>query len=234
MSPWVLFHAPYDGSEEPVLSLGRPRPVAVHGDPVFEPGVVGRAIRFGARANGVEIRYAREGNLDFSAPGGLSFWVRPVNWRRVDAGRSGYVRFIRSGGRDGSSFVLERDVRRPPSAKHEKLLVGFFDLRGSQRYYLALRAGPPWRNGRWHFVAASWDAVGFAASVDGQPLIRRAMPEGLAAVHFPAAGEGATWVVGDRITDEGYALDELRIYSRALRDEDVRALFAAAREGAAP
>lgn len=212
-----------------------PSPAPVQRDPadVAAAGPVdaGRAIdtsggpitRVGERGGGVELRFPPAQGLDLSRPGALSFWIQAERWNAVSPR---YLRFVRVAGRDGSVFLIERDTRRSENAP-EALIVGLFGAPGKRRHSLTLACGPAFYASRWHFVAVSWDAVGFTARVDRGPVVRKAVPAGTFERLFPAR---ASWKLGDR-HPETTLIADLRRFDHPLPVEMLDALFAAGPAG---
>jgi len=226
LGPWISFHAGFEGELGAELAVGRPEPSRVQGAPVYDDGVHGRAVGIGVSEGGLRLEYPLAGNLDLASPGALSFWVSPRGWRAA-AGASGYVRFVRVGGRGRGSFVVQRDVRRRAG---EQLVVGFFDLHGGERHFVQPVVGPRWEPGSWHLLVVAWDTDGVAVSVDGAPFVRESVPRGRIAAEFGAPGAADAFVVGDR-TQESFLLDDLAVYTRPLREADVGKLWVGGRRG---
>ena len=200
---------------------GRLAPVATHGALVTGAGRFGRALRLGAAGGGGELEYPLRGCVDFARPGSLRFWVRPADWSTADAA---YVPFVRAASPPAGVFVVERNTRAPGGG--EDLLVGFFGIAGGRERYVSLRSAVRWGAADWHFVAVSWDARGFAASLDGQPLVREAVPEGWIARAFPTVARAdGRWLVGD-LGRASTWIDELAVAPKPLSDADIRRLFA--------
>jgi hypothetical protein len=220
LSPWISFYASFDDGVTAALAGGAARPEQVHGATVLESGRFGRGIRLGEAAGGARIDYALEHNVDFERPGALSFWVAPLSWLdRAPRGDSGYVRFVRVVGATRAVFAIQRDARGEADA----LVIGVSNLRGGETYQLKRGAGRRWQKGEWHLVAVSWDPLGFAASIDGDPFVRVGVPDG----RLPAGlgpGPGSVLVVGDP-GREGSLLDELTVYTRPLAADEVARLW---------
>jgi hypothetical protein len=230
---WVRFHAGFDAGLAADRSAGKPEPIEHKGSAASTADDRGGALRLGVGGGGTQLTWETAGNLDLARPGALACWVRGLGWQaEAPPGDSGYVRLVRVPGAGRSVFLVERDVRRA-GATSEAFVVGFFDLAGGEEHSLVLRPGPLWRPTDWHLLVVTWDARGFAVSVDGAALVRQAVPEGRIRANFAdlpdgAGSAGAAWIVGDAAR-ESTLLDDLTVYARVLDDDEVRRLYAAGR-----
>jgi hypothetical protein len=223
LNDWIRFYASFDhGATGAELASGSAEPTSVQGNPRFDVGILGTALRVGG--DGAELRFACQGNLELAKPGALSIWVAPREWSDTS---SAYVRFVRVTGQANAVFVLERDVRASGNTR-ETLIAGAAGFPGGQQSLLILPIGARWRAADWHLLVIDWDATGFALSLDGTPFVRHAVPGQSMERAFPAGQSGAVFVVGDTGA-ESSLVDDLTVYERPLADEEVAQLFAAAR-----
>lgn len=221
LEAWVAFELDFEGGNLRARSVGGARePAKVLGDANFVPGRFGRALRLGE--GGARIHFDSAGTLDFTRPGGLSFWLSPRSWERTS---NAYVTFFVTGTPGGASFNLQRDARRAGVEK-ELIPVGLFALPGGRRMHFLRMRTEPWKRGSWHFVALRWDRLSFAISIDGGDFVQQGVPDGEWQRHFSPQAPGARWRIGDA-KGEGSAIDEFRIYSRPVRDAEARAMFGA-------
>lgn len=223
---WIRFYASYDAQIRADLAIGDPQPMGNDGRGVLprEPGLggEGHALRVGGRAGIVQsVDYARTDNVKFNTTGSLSFWIRPIDWKRPGSG-GGYLPFVRFRSLRGV-FLVERD-RRGPKQDRDRIIVGFFGKNGLPSYPLMLPLPEAWRNGEWHLIAVSWDATGFSVSLDGQTAVRRGTPGNALARALEDPSYALHWTVGYR-KPEPTAIDELAIYRRELRESDVQWLW---------
>ncbi len=167
------------------------------------------ALRSGRAGGGEQLILPAAGRVDLTAPGAITLGVAPEHWVRGSGGE--YVAFVAVNGRDGSTFLVERD--RPEEGRGERLLVGFFELRGRIDYALELPLDASWVSLRRHTLAVSWDSTGFAASIDGAPFVRKAVPfELIVAAFEPSA---STLVIGSGGAETTW-IDSLRVFRRSL------------------
>jgi len=216
---WITFHAGFEDGVTADLAVGSPEPVIVGGAANFRVGLAGKAIRLGSDAGGANLAYSLAANLDLSRPGTLSFWVAPMGWNEPGQPGSRYLRLISIVDKGRTIFLAQRDTRRRDS---ERIIVGFYHLPGPDRYLIA-RTRTPWSQETWHLIAVSWDATGFAVSLDGGSFVRRSVPNDLIVAPLTDP-DSAALVVGSR-GSESTLLDDLTIYGRVLGDADVAAIW---------
>ena len=199
----VIFSAPFNGSAEPAIARN---PKRYYADELrYSYGMSGLSAVPQGRGY---CRYSAEGNINLSQ-GTLTMWVRPINWVGAEAG----ALFL---------FSLEgkgRMVLGKPTGAGRDL---FFIVRGAD--------GPEarvdfdidsWQPGRWHHVAATWTPGKIALYCDGE-LAGRAEYEGgpPADVEHFTVGRTQWSKIGET------ALDEVRIYRKALNEKEIAALYA--------
>ena len=136
----LLLHVPFDGSCEPAVARGRPDTV-VKGDPVYEEGVKGQAVRI----EGVSVAYYPKGNIT-PQRGRIAFYFKPL-WRGADE-RTHY--FLR--------LDLAKGLLYFAKLGHggRKLLLNLFDEDHEQHY--PVFAGGILQPNKWYHMAARWDA----------------------------------------------------------------------------
>ncbi len=174
------------------------------------PGERGEAFRSGARGDGAQLFLSAVGRIDLTTPGALIFSVSPETWRRDSSGE--YIPFLAVQGRSGSYFVVERD-RPSRDSRDERLLAGFWGLRGSFDASLAVPLSPAWEPLRWHTLALSWDTTGFGISVDGGEFVWRAVPAGILSETFSPA---ESLIVIGSPGAETTRIDSIRVFSRPI------------------
>jgi len=162
--------------------------------------------RSGAAGGGALTELPGAGRIDLTAPGAIAFAMTPERWRA----NGDYVPFVTVRGAGQAAFIIER--ARPDRADGERLLVGFFELRGEMDFSLEapLTLAPGQSSPRE--IRVSWDATGFAVSVSSGPFVRKAVPRELVSEAF---GNTTRLVIGSPRA-ETTAIDSLRVYGRAL------------------
>ena len=212
--PQPVFYASFDQGLEAEIAAGEAKPVDAK-EVEFVPGLRGQAVRITEPSL---LSYATGPNLP-KERGTLELWVRP-DWE----GTEGKVRgiFHENGPDDTSKY--------PDSGAIQIFTVGmgvWFGVRVGPHYQRAGTAD--WRPREWHHIAYTWDhQVGGRAYVDGQFYRPR----------FGKYFDNYTWKVkhydkfyiGSYSTRAKYkfngALDEVRIYDRALSAQEIAQRFA--------
>jgi hypothetical protein len=197
------------------LSEGSAKPIHVFGTVSLRDGLLGKALFCGE--GGAKLRFATAENLDFDKPGSLSFWFFPLDW---DADHRYRCFFF--GTESSQGYFGIQQANDPKSHKPYDRALHLMILH-SKTLASAVFALPPFGKnglGRWHLIAANWDANSVALSLDGQEfsvwqlkgqLDRKAIPSD----HF-SVGSDQHW---------NYLLDEFRIYSRKLTAQEVQNIY---------
>jgi hypothetical protein len=193
-------------------------------DHALVAGMRGRALRSGG-PEGSRVALAAERRLDLTRPGAFELWVSPESWR-AGVGRD-YVQFLSVNAPAGAFFTVERD-RAVGEPDEDRLLVGYWGIRQRAEFSLALPLTRGWKPGSWHSLAVSWDATGFAVSIDGGAWVSRAVPVPLAREGF--ASPQALLVIGSA-GPEATRIDSIRVFSRPIHRESGSSPAAPARDG---
>lgn len=149
--------------------------------------------------------------------GTVAMWVKPVDW-------SGDDRYYHSffGLRIGQGGYLILYKNYSPATG---VMFGWDPDEGPGKRFNRSLAVTSWQPGQWHHVAGTWsDGDHFALYVDGQ---RVGIGRGITLP--PDDRLPATFTIGSAQVDHPgqTAIDELRIFRRALSAREVLALFAA-------
>lgn len=197
------------------LSEGAAEPIQVFGNVSLPAGLLGKALFCGD--GGAKLRFATAGNLNFDKPGSLSFWFFPLQWDDDFRYRCFFFGTESSQGYFGVQQANDPKNRKPYDRDLQLMILY------SKTVASTVVSLPPFgKKGldRWHMIAVNWDAERVAISLDGQEfsywqlkgkLDRTAVPS----EHF-SVGSNQDW---------NYLLDEFRIYSRKLRDQEVQAIY---------
>ncbi|MDD3952722.1 MAG: LamG domain-containing protein [Lentisphaeria bacterium] len=197
------------------LSEGKPEPIQVFGTVSLRDGLQGKALFCGD--GGASLRFASAGNLNFDKPGSLSFWFFPLDWDADHRYRCFFFGTESSQGYFGIQQANDPKDRKPYDRDLQLMILY------SKTLASTVVALPPFGKnalGRWHLIAANWDAGSVALSLDGQDfsvwqlkgrLDRTAIPS----EHF-SVGSSQHW---------NYLLDEFRIYSRKLTAQEVQDIY---------
>lgn len=185
-------------------------PGTVHGDPRCVDGRVGKALAFDGQDDWVEIDSAEVGNLGLEAT--LAFWYRPTKGfgRVVEKDYGPY--WVFTGGVEGMSLFLRASTSL---GKAEATLPVVSAERAAQ--------GPGWT-----FVALRKRGPAYDVFVDGVPAGHHDTP-----VNTVVTTANLTIARSQYWKSEYFAgaVDEVRVYSRALEDPEIQALYAERRSG---
>ena len=221
-----LLYLPFDGAADAVVSGGEARERA-GAQPGFVPGVRGQA----AVVN-TDLRYDSAANFR-PAEGTCAFWLRP-NW----AGDSPTGRYLFSlyGGADTQPRWSSN--RWGISTAAGRITFTFYSALGKGFHVSAPIAG--WKAGEWHHVAVTWRGVG-SGKPDGELhlfLDGKEAGTPVTGADLPVEAVASTLDVGrDSDGSPDYAdaaLDDLYLYGRALRAEEIARAVDAARSGKEP
>lgn len=209
----LIFSLPFDGNAEPAQAAGEKKPLAEKGV-TYVPGLKGQAAQF-SQKNAPVLKFAREGNL-CEERGTISAWVRldgevPAGWRMIlsepwqDATRigSGAIWY----------WVYEGALRGDVSDIYDRYIVR-----------------PMPRDGAWHHVVFTWDEFNHKSLyIDGDRKSILERKGNLAQPTKPGSFNRTPYsefFVGSYLGRAlNGAMDELKIYSGPLSQDEVTALF---------
>ena len=211
---WVTLQLTFDGdSLVPDMAAGDPGMTA-RGQPLFAPGVKGRALVAGdGSGQGI---YARVGNAALETRGAVSLWVCPTRWTHQQGGNTTFLMTA------NSSFYLQR---QGPMHNDEGVVtrqegVQFLMLSEVTGNQCLMVGTSDWPQGQWRLLVANWSWPTMSLSLDGGEFrsvtVKQSPgPDQFGALVVGASGGGET------------LLDELTVYRRPLALEEVRALYEA-------
>lgn len=219
----LLFHLSFDQrTVVPDFAAGEApaRPASRSADWRFTDGVHGAAALMQGPAR---CAFPMSGNFD-TRRGTFSCWVKPLNWDGHD--RKFRHLLVASAGSQYTMLVYLYPIG-------DEAVFNYIRVGQGTSTAATWRAGAPvdiLRRDRWTHVVATWDERAVRLYADG-----RRVGEGRVAAPLPHVTEGtftvcpvdfwrnAQW--GD--ADEQTACDEVRIYDRALADDEVLDLYVA-------
>ncbi|MFH1921746.1 MAG: LamG domain-containing protein, partial [Planctomycetota bacterium] len=210
-----LLHAPFDGSDQAVLTTGTAEEVTPYtsmGGP-FVPGVKGQARVLGGQ-NRCSF-FVNDGF--FPARGTLSMWVRPEDW--TPASRH-FVFFARL-----SLTEVQREYVRVILYKYwntNELALLAENTVGEKRHSLIRTPIDSWQQGQWHHLAVTWDEKHYRLYVDGERKGEAA------AVELPSQGRweiavGTPYPSWAYIGKERSAIDEVAVWPKAMSTDEIKA-----------
>ena len=221
----LLLYCAYDGSATATFARGDGTPTSAV-PPEFQPGVRGQALVIGGSTAAVQrivgdlptnslqannCYYASDKNFDVQK-GSVSFWLKPLDW---DGKTMGFNVFFRTG--IGNNFFM---------------LYKFFSddqflfLRGEQAKWTSVNNKiRDWKSGQWHHVVVTWSPDEIRLFLDGAMVCARRVRfplENPTPVEPLSVGPGGSW---DKAFNGRSLVDEFRIHSRPLSDENVVRLY---------
>ncbi len=222
-----LLSVPFDGSDAATLNFDGPQELtgfATRNGP-YAIGIDGQARELGGMNR---LRFFL--NEGFVPPEGtLSLWVRPLDWTPADARHFAF--FARLDYTENEHGYVRMVLYKLWQNDEVALLVQNTPV--TDRAALVKVAAPGWEEGRWHHLAATWDADAMRLYVDGEPAGETP------AVALPAEGRwelsiGTPYDGWAYIGQEKNAIDDFRVYREALNAEAIRAQYDATLAAAPP
>jgi hypothetical protein len=219
--PELIFHATFDGDAQPSVARGSAQPLRAE-RLEFRPGLLGQALQV-SKTNRTDLRYATAGNLVPNC-GTVALWVKP-EWGALSGtsyNKDDYHCFFsmdRPQPRAGSGAIWLWAWGAVPRADCS-------DLNDSYK-----TGGRSLVSGQWAHVAMTWDENGSTLFVNGQrassandsksPLAAKDKPQ----LIFKDQNLPFFFVGSHRQGEFADALlDDLRIYSAPLSEEELTAL----------
>lgn len=210
----LIFYLDFENRIEASQFQGEAAPRDFSGEAAYLKGVKGEAGHFGQEKMGT-LRYSNEGNLEM-AEGTLSFWVKPVNWQGSEehviplfqqgVAQRGYL------GINVSAFSGGQPTLR------------LFSQKVADRPDIVISGDSDWGDGLWRQIIVTWDSDAIRLYTDRGFVREAAIPR----VYDAAEFDWPTFHIGNRLAET--AIDEFRIWNRALTDDEIAQL----REAEAP
>lgn len=201
----LLFHVDFNGTVKATKANGNNTPLRQPEPATFVPGVAGQAVLL----NTEEIVYARDRNVNLPT-GTILFWLKPSGWNPCEPTENHDWLFSLAG----------------PGAEGDRLQ--FFKFPNPMLMYFMGKEGSvkqlgqnitDWKKNEWRFLAMAWNHQTMKLFVNGAPIGKVAITDANLAVN-----------TGNEMrlqsTTRPWAFDELRIFSRALLDDEVREYYA--------
>jgi len=215
----LIFYVPFDNFKvDAVIAGGDPRSSFTESIELRNyPGVKGGALML---QQNERCEYDLKGNLN-PKQGTIAFWIKPVNWDGDD--------------RMFHHFVCIVDEKAPSrwyiykySSNNNLLFYISSALGGRRRSIYCGTSIEPWKRGRWHHIAATWDANEMRLYIDGKRVGRQLIPKGL----IPAEMDGKLslipvqfWKNQWTTPEERTLIDEVKIFNRPLSDREIIELY---------
>lgn len=210
----TLFHLDFEKGFTAAQARGEAEPTNAN-RPSLAPGIAGQGARFEKR---LSLRYLEEKNLRKEC-GAISVWVQtPVDVK------------------DSKEWLYLFREEGPREAGNNALMLWLYEHRGIRwdprdpaDSHTVMGASKSWKAGEWHHIVACWDAQrGTAVFLDGKLRSfgssgdsgKKFIPVSWEPIPYPAFVVGAESVEGSR-SWQG-VLDEFKIFSRPLTEEEVR------------
>lgn len=224
------------------LAAGDAEPAEIHGTPKFADGVHGHALVLGGE-NAVRAEFLPSGNIDFSVPGALSFWLAPLKWRQPgEVEERQTLGFLGLRGSSGGAFFIQRhgfknEGGRP--IRNDAFQIGVYNLPDWENviYSRAADRNRPhfteqWEPLDWRLIVVNWDSNGYSVSIDADHAERRDYPRAISEIDFPNDLVGkrrGSFRLGGSPSLETTLIDEVTVYRRPLEGNEIQALYDARR-----
>lgn len=183
-------------------------------DTGFAPGLFGKGLRFG-RAS-----YHCPGNMDFSKPGTLVYWMSPAaDWPAE--GKYPYL-FPLIAFPGGGSKIVQGRQNGDYGKTRVYVNVETPDRKDWISNGISGGSGPEWTKGSWHMITFTWTPQSVGISIDGKPVHETTLK------HPLANSEGDWFMFTTQFKDEGEhqtMIDEIMIFNRKLTDEELKNLY---------
>ena len=191
--------------------------------PALIEGFSGKAALIGAsddKTQAFNILYPAAGILNANC-GTISFWCKIINW---DVWDKDYHVFFRARGGDAELILYK--VPDPMFS----FLIGPLRSVDGKKVWVEMRGNVSrWKRDEWHFVTAVWDNGKGALYLDGKLARAREIP--CMPGDFVRFGAGGLYPAKWRGKPGNSAIDELKIYDRALTAEEIAAAYTSAVAG---
>jgi len=194
----ISFYCSFDNSSVADISKGKAAPVDTTTE--FEPadGIKGKGILI---RNG-RITYSYSGNM-LPEEGTISFWIKPYGWRSSDIKTGQYTFFYVHGTPAMQITYVYWGVTR-----FYIYYPGEKNAANACKYYA-------FDKDRWYHIAASWKSGKEIKLIINGTLISRITD------NVPDAVSGINFSIGAPMT----VFDELMVFKRNLKDEEITAIF---------
>lgn len=212
----LSFQCNFDNSVKPTYAKGSSEPRSAS-TPEYRPGVRGKALLIGKTNGGKSgyVDYSPERNIDFEK-GSISFWLKPLDWDGKTNG-SLIIFHFKAGKNIFWIYKFWRDAMF--SFVRGDCGKGHAPTRINERIF-------NWRRGEWRHVAVTWNSTEMRLFLDGTLVSSGRVKE-----PYENLSPSLPFGVGVKNSDEsaiGESLvDELRIYDRPLKTEDIVQLYLA-------
>lgn len=216
----IIFNISFDDTTANAdMSKGSPNPKQRQGKLVFAEGIRGMAMLCGK--SGGKLFFEIKDNIDFSAPGTVTFWFLPEDSWLSSKERGRCELFGTEGGRTAYiGLQMENYPRNRPLADQcFYISTAYFKSIPN----VAFTAPPIGASGlgKWHLVAVAWDNSQLYLSIDGKPFASKKLGGNFTADLFAPP----TMLAFGSTTSEAYRLDEFTVYSKRLADSEILSKF---------
>ena len=219
----LLFYAPFDGSAQAKIARGEAQPLKASGIS-FVPGVQGQAALVDEKDR---LAYSSAGNLTKDR-GSFAFWIKP-NWDFRE--RISRALFLE----DSPSYEVGSLCLRLWRIGYKSGNSLCFDIRERTGNYMHYPIDDWWEKGEWYQVVGTWDRkIGMRLYLDGGLTMCRNFtwePRNYQAFYLGSPAPAHTYF---GMTTADAALDEFRIYDRALTPGEIKDLYNSTRPQAKP
>ena len=196
----ISFYAGFEGTLAPEIAHGKKDPIKAD-EFKYDEGIIGQGVVTEGR---IVFDYAKNARPE---AGTVSIWAKPINWGSSDIKTGQHTYFRIYGDPNLQIATVYWGVTRFWMYKRNK--AGGYDGTNIARY------GAFWEPGRWRHLVITWRSEKESQFfIDGVQM-------GKITDDVMAVNAGSDFSIGTK----DMVFDELMIFRRALRHEEVKALF---------
>ena len=214
-SPDLSFYHSFDEGAEADLALGGEKVVWKSGTVHFAEGRRG-GLALVCGKGGALLRFSRRGSLDFSRPGTIVVFYRPLGWEEQTKER--WPRLFLWGIESNQGYIGLQGANDPKDRCMCERPFHLMLLYGKRLPNAAYSIPAPGKTGcaGWHFLAFTWAGAELSVKYDAQPPRHFSHPLPLQENDFPCThfsiGSSSHWK---------YLLDDVIIYRRRLSPDEL-------------
>lgn len=213
----VTFHVNFDGTADAAMAAGRAKPIRTYGKVEFREGLRGQALFCGD--GGAMFLYMRNKNVDFTKPGTLVFFYKPVNWEKSKFKGGSFFCGIQAT-KGALYFNVAHDPANACPCRRPVTLSLFNGVKIPSQMYAYYPNFPQSDCEKWHMLALGWEPGKLLISQDGRKWKEYPVAFTITAEDFPnpaiCIGESSKW---------NYLMDEFTAYNRVLTSEELSEIY---------
>ena len=213
----VTLYLNFDGKVDAAVAKGRAKPIQTIGKVEFKEGLRGQSLFCGK--GGATLLYMRNKNVDFTKPGTIVFFYKPINWETEKYKGGAFFCGIQANN-GALYFNVAHDPAKLCPCRRPVTLNFFNGAKIPSRLYPYYTNFPQAECAKWHMLAFSWEPGKLQISQDGKVWQSFPVAFTITAADFPnpaiCIGASSKWT---------YLLDEFTVYNRVLTSQELAAVY---------